>query len=127
MIAFTFENGAYPDEMQHCALSLKFALFVKELAERFLLYIRPRGYKLFPCSNTTPKRLKVKNFFICHYFSFYEQLKFCAQLSFLTSGPDLTLAWPLDKEFVIKNKIIISRPKHMLWVLKRTVSMRRFF
>ena len=25
------------------------------------------------------------------------------------------------------NNFIISQPKHMLWVLKRTVSMRRFF
>ena len=26
-----------------------------------------------------------------------------------------------------KNKFLISQPKHMLWVLKRTVSMRRLF
>ena len=26
-----------------------------------------------------------------------------------------------------KNNFVISQPKHMLWVLKRTVSMRRFF
>ena len=31
--------------------------------------------------NTTSGRLKAKNFFICQYFSFYEQLKFHAQLS----------------------------------------------
>ena len=31
--------------------------------------------------NTTSERLKARNFFICHYFSFYEQLKFPAQLS----------------------------------------------
>ena len=31
--------------------------------------------------NTTAKRLIARNFFICLYFSFYEQLKFCAQLS----------------------------------------------
>ena len=31
--------------------------------------------------NTTSKRLKARNFFICQYFSFYEQFKFCAQLS----------------------------------------------
>ena len=28
--------------------------------------------------NTTSERLKARNFFICRYFSFYEQLKFCA-------------------------------------------------
>ena len=31
--------------------------------------------------NTTTERLKARNFFICWYFSFYEQLKFCALLS----------------------------------------------
>ena len=31
--------------------------------------------------NTTSERLKVIKFFICLYFSFYEQLKFRAQLS----------------------------------------------
>ena len=31
--------------------------------------------------NTTSERLKSRNFFICRYFSFYEQLKFRAQLS----------------------------------------------
>ena len=30
--------------------------------------------------NTTSERLKVINFFVCRYFSFYEQLKFRAQL-----------------------------------------------
>ena len=31
--------------------------------------------------NTTSERLKAINFFICQYFSFYEQLKFRAQFS----------------------------------------------
>ena len=31
--------------------------------------------------NTTSERLKARNFFICQYFSVYEQLKFRAQLS----------------------------------------------
>ena len=31
--------------------------------------------------NTTSDRLKARNFFICLHFSFYEQLKFRAQLS----------------------------------------------
>ena len=31
--------------------------------------------------NTTSERLIARNFFICRYFSFYEQLKFRAQLS----------------------------------------------
>ena len=31
--------------------------------------------------NTTSERLKARNFFICRYFGFYEQLKFRAHLS----------------------------------------------
>ena len=34
---------------------------------------------------------------------------------------------PLVKSAYLKNDFLISQPKHMLWVLKRTVSMRRFF
>ena len=31
--------------------------------------------------NTTSEKLKAWSFFICRYFSVYEQLKFCAHLS----------------------------------------------
>ena len=31
--------------------------------------------------NRTSEKLKARNFFVCGYFSFYEQLKFRAQLS----------------------------------------------
>ena len=64
----------------------------------------PEVIKLFPCStqlsmkftllikfnvkmpfismiNTLSERLKARNFFICRYFRFYEQLKFHAQFS----------------------------------------------
>ena len=34
---------------------------------------------------------------------------------------------PSDKSAYQKIIFLISKPKHMLWVLKRTVSMRRFF
>ena len=34
---------------------------------------------------------------------------------------------PLVKNVYQKINFLISQPKHMLWVLKRTVSMRRFF
>ena len=34
---------------------------------------------------------------------------------------------PLAKSVYQKFNFLISKPKHMLWVLKRTVSMRRFF
>ena len=42
--------------------------------------------------NTTFERFKARNFFIYRYFSFYEQLKFCAQ--FITSGPDHSSTLP---------------------------------
>ena len=32
---------------------------------------------------------------------------------------------PLVKSVYQKNNFLISQPKHMLWILKRTVSMRR--
>ena len=34
---------------------------------------------------------------------------------------------PLNKSAYPKNYFLISQPKHMLWVLKRTFSMRQFF
>ena len=37
------------------------------------------------------------------------------------------LGRPLDKSVYWKTIFFISHPKHMLWVLKRTVSMRQFF
>ena len=37
--------------------------------------------KFISMINKTSERLQARNFFICWYFSFYEQLKFCAQLS----------------------------------------------
>ena len=33
----------------------------------------------------------------------------------------------LAKSVLQENNFLISQPKHMLWVLKRTVSMRLFF
>ena len=45
----------------------------------------------------TSERLNARNFFICRYFSFYEQLKHFAlslvehEKSFITSGPELVI------------------------------------
>ena len=50
-----------------------------------------------------------------------------AQL-FLTNPRNLTgPIWAQDKSAYSKIDFRISQPKHMLWVLKRIVSMRRFF
>ena len=40
--------------------------------------------------------------------------------------PWLTIS-PPDKSVWLKIIFLIYQPKHMLWVLKRTVSVRRFF
>ena len=34
---------------------------------------------------------------------------------------------PPDKSVLLKIIFLISQPKHMLWVLKRTVSLSQFF
>ena len=71
------------------------------MCTKFILLINVKmptivGILTFICMiNTTSERLKARNFFICRYFSFYEQMKFRAQLSmkksFITSWPDLDL------------------------------------
>ena len=39
----------------------------------------------------------------------------------------MDLFGPPDKSVLLKNIFLISQSKHMLWVPKRTLSMRRFF
>ena len=39
----------------------------------------------------------------------------------------MVIVRPPDKSEYLKIIFLISQPKHMLWVLKRTVSMKRFF
>ena len=72
-----------------------------QMSTKFILLINvevPTLVGILTCISmmgTTSKRPKARNLFICLYFSFYEQLKFRAQLSrawkksFITSGPDL--------------------------------------
>ena len=45
----------------------------------------------------------------------------------LKNKGSVLILWPLVKSVLQKNIFLISQPKHMLWVLKRTVSMRRLF
>ena len=58
-----------------------------QLSTKFILLINVKMPTIIGIStfismiNTTPERLKTRNFFVCWDFSFYEQLKFCAQLS----------------------------------------------
>ena len=50
---------------------------------------------------TTSERLKARNFFICQYFSFYEQLKFRAQLSWAWKKFFNLGAWLLTKFLIL--------------------------
>ena len=58
-----------------------------QLSMKFILLINVKmptiiGILTFiSMKNTISERLKARNFFICRYFSFYEQLKFRSQLS----------------------------------------------
>ena len=66
---------------------IKLFSYSTQLSTKFILLINVKmptivGILTFMSRiNTTPERLKARNFFICGYFSFYEQLKFHAQLS----------------------------------------------
>ena len=58
-----------------------------EESTKFVLLINVKmptivgGYTFISMVDTTSERLKLRNFFICCYFSFCEKLKFSAQLS----------------------------------------------
>ena len=66
---------------------IKLFLCSTQLSTKFILLINVKmptivGILTFiSMINTTSERLKARKFFICRYFSFYEQLKFRAQLS----------------------------------------------
>ena len=66
---------------------IKHFSFSTQLIMKFILLINVKmptivGILTFiSMINTTSERLKARNFFICRNFSFYEKLKFHAQLS----------------------------------------------
>ena len=66
------------------------------------------------------KRVIGNGHFPLHCNSFYVKLSL-----YITSS--LTTHRALVKSAYQKNNFLISQPKHMLWVLKRTVLMRWFF
>ena len=59
--------------------------------------------------NTTSERLKAINFFICRYFSHYEQLKFRAQLS-MKKFYNLGTWSPGYKTF-----LMLTSTEHKIW------------
>ena len=68
-------------------LYIKLFSYSTQLSTKFILLINVKmptivGMLTFiRMINTTSERLKARNFFICRYFSSYEQLKFRAQVS----------------------------------------------
>ena len=61
--------------------------------------------------NTTSERLKARYFFICWYFSFYEQLKFRAQLSW-SSGPGPSGIFGSDRIQTVTN-LVLGRVRYV--------------
>ena len=51
-----------------------------QLSTKFILLINVK-MQFISMMNTTSERLKARNFLICGYFMFYEQLKFRGQLN----------------------------------------------
>ena len=123
---------------------------------KFILLINVKklmivGILTFICRINIQHCFNGKKSFNFHYFSFNEQLKFqdikhkhnpiatqCFNIKhkfvsriwqfFITSKIYMyAIGKPLGKSAYQKINFLISQPKHMLWVLKRTVSMRRFF
>ena len=79
-----FHNCSKPHE--HQASRLLNFFHATQLSTKFILLINVKmptivGILTFISMINTSERLKARNFFICRYFSFYEQLKFRAQLS----------------------------------------------
>ena len=59
---------------------IKLVSYSTQLSMKFILLINVK-MPTISTINTTSERLKARNFIICKYFCFYEQLKFHAQLS----------------------------------------------
>ena len=76
--SWAFSSGPEVMKLFSCStlLSTKFILLINVKMPTIVGILR-----FISMINTTPERLKARNFFICRYFSFYEQLKFHAQLS----------------------------------------------
>ena len=70
--------------------------------------------------------------FVCEILSLVANLFYwCFDSSWLTEETTISKALGNILHFFLtsatENNFLISQPKHMLWTLKRIVSMRRFF
>ena len=76
-----------PIQIRPGPVVIKLFSYSTQLSTKFILLINIKmptivGILTFiSMINKTAERLKARNFFLCWYFSFYEQLKFHAQLS----------------------------------------------
>ena len=89
---FAFMDAAICDQMHFTKIVsgpkvIKLFSYSTQPSRKFILLINVKmptivGILTFiSMINTRSEKLKARNFFICQYFSFYEQLKYRAQLS----------------------------------------------
>ena len=94
----------------HLSLRALFCLFLRGRFTQVLLYAYSAllftGYEEVWRSKQNPTEMSTE--------TVYEFCKYC-------------LNRPPDKSVYLKIIFLLSQAKHMLWVLKRTVSMRQFF
>ena len=80
-------GGIDTQNREACPHVIKLFSYSTQLSTKFVLLINVKMptivgiLTLISMINTTSERLKARNFFICRYFSVYEQLKFHAQLT----------------------------------------------
>ena len=85
--SFLISNIENDLEIESGPMVIKLFSYSTQLSTKFILLINVKmptivGILTFiSMIDTTSERLKAENFFSCRYFSFYDQLKFRAQLS----------------------------------------------
>ena len=113
---------AYAQSDQSLCLSLDYTMTVKLLTEHHLEV--QRGCAGSPAFTHVKMPHCWKSHARAHMSMYHNSLKRTTCITRLCWTP--TNRTP-DKSAYQKINFLISQPKHMLWVLKLTVSMRRFF
>ena len=132
-----FWNRIYSDTAWQGLWVIKLFLRSSQLSTKFILLINvkmPRivGILTFISRiKTTSESFQARHvsYFSAFWFLWAVQISLSAELSmekFHNLGTWANTR-PPDKSARLKIIFFISQPKHLLWVLKRTVSMRRFF
>ena len=90
--------------------------------------------------NTPSERLKARNFFICRYFSFYGQLKFLAQLSFVpgrgTTDANIVVRQLQEKYLAVNKRLYMAFvnlekafdrvPRKVIWLALRKLGVEEW-